>query len=82
MPTDTTLTLISAAALISLGAISGVLYHSHIKELQQANDALIDININLIKENDSLRYCVPKSGGRAVISYVSGRLFCEVHNHA
>ena len=79
---DIKLNLITASALISIGAICGMAYHSHITELQRNNDALMDINRDLIQENDSLRYCVPKKGGRAVVTYVSGRLFCEVHNVA
>ena len=80
MQTDIKLNLITAAGLIALGVLAGVLYGSHIKELQRNNDALMDISNSLRQENDTLRYCVPNTGGRAVITYVSGRLFCEVHN--
>ena len=80
MQTDIKLNLITAAGLIAVGVFAGVLYDSHAKELQRNNDALMDISNALRQENDTLRYCVPKTGGRAVITYVSGRLFCEVHN--
>lgn len=79
---DIKLNLITAAFLLSIGALSGVVYKSHITDLQRTNDELMDINSDLIKENESLRYCVPDRGGRAVISYVNNRLFCEVHNVA
>lgn len=80
--TDTQLTLITAAALISIGAVLSIAADSHITSLQRNNYDLIGINSSLIKENDTLRYCAPKPGGRALISYVNGRLFCEVHNVA
>lgn len=82
MQTDIKLNLITAAALISIGAFAGVAYHSHITELQRNNYELMDINRELRQENDTLRYCVPKKDGRAVVTYVSGRLFCEIHNVA
>ena len=80
MQTDIKLNLITAAGLIAVGVFAGVLYDSHAKDLQRDNDALMDISNALRQENDTLRYCVPRTGGRAVITYVSGRLFCEVHN--
>lgn len=82
MPIDIKLNLITAAAIISIGAALGIYAHSHIIELQHNNNALMDINRDLMQENDSLRYCVPKKGGRAIITYVNNRLFCEVHTKA
>lgn len=80
MQTDIKLNLITAAALISIGTLCAIAADSHITSLQRDNYDLIDINASLIKENDNMRYCAPKIGGRAVISYINGRLFCEVHN--
>lgn len=82
MPLDIKLNLITATALISIGAALGIYADSHIRELQRNTESLMNINRDLMKENDSLRYCVPKKGGRAVITYVNNRLFCEVHNRA
>ena len=65
MQTDIKLTLITAAALISIGAALGIAADSHIIELQHNNNELMDINRDLMQENDTLRYCVPKRGGRA-----------------
>lgn len=80
MQTDIKLSLISGAFLIYVGIILGIYADSHIKELQQENVELMRLNYDLIQENDSLRYCVPtKIKGRAVVSYVNSRLFCEVH---
>lgn len=82
MQIDIKLNLITAAGLIAVGVFAGVMYGSHIKELQRNNDALMNINRDLMQENDTLRYCVPKVGGRAVVTYVNNNLFCEVHSHA
>lgn len=82
MQTDIKLNLITASALISVGVISGIYANSHITELQRNNYELMDINRELRQENDTLRYCVPKKDGRAVVTYVNNRLFCEIHNVA
>lgn len=83
MDSDIKLTLICAVLFISIGIFIGSMAHSHIKELQHENIELMQINYELEKENDSLRYCVPTTiKGRAVVSYVNGNLFCEVHNKA
>lgn len=74
--------LITASLLISIGVVAGIAADSHIRELQRENIELMNINRDLMQENDSLRYCVPKKGGRAVITYVNNRLFCEVHSVA
>lgn len=72
--------LITAALLIGIGIISGIYADSYITELQSENVELMKINYDLVQENDSLRYCVPGKSGKAIITYVSGKLFCEVHN--
>lgn len=80
MPIDIKLNLITSTALISIGAALGIYADSHIRDLQLTNNSLMNINRDLMQENDSLRYCVPGKSGKAVITYVSGKLFCEVHN--
>lgn len=79
MQTDIKLSLISGAFLICVGIMFGIYADSYIKELQQENVELMHINYELIQENDTLRYCVPGKKGRAVVTYVNDRLFCEVH---
>lgn len=74
--------LITASLLISIGVVAGIAADSHMQELQRDNVELMNINRDLMQENDTLRYCVPKTGGRAVITYVNDRLFCEVHTKA
>lgn len=80
MQLDIKLNLITSTALISIGAALGIYADSHISDLQSHNVELMKINYDLVKENDALRYCVPRKNGKAVVTYVNDRLFCEVHS--
>lgn len=53
---------------------------SHLAELQRQNDELMRVNMMLLDENKNLRWCVPRKAGKAVITMVNDRPFCEVHN--
>lgn len=74
--------LITASLLIGVGIVAGIAADSHISDLQSHNVELMRINYELTQENDTLRYCVPGKSGRAVVTYVTDRLFCEVHEKA
>lgn len=78
--TDMQENVITAMLLLSIGAVIAVFVKDHTFELMRQNHELISINTSLIKENKSLRYCVPKRDGKAVITIVNGRPFCEIHN--
>jgi hypothetical protein len=79
--TDIKLTLITGGGLPAIGVLVGVLFTSYVKELKEENYLLYDVNRELLKDNETLRYCVPKPGGRAVITYTStGHPFCEMHS--
>lgn len=78
---DVKLTLISATGLIATGVAIGVAFTSYVKALKEENYLLYDINSELLRDNETLRYCLPKPGGKAIITYTSaGRPFCEMHN--
>lgn len=77
---DIRLNIITAACLFTIGICGGIYFDSYVKELQLGNEKLLRMNWELMRENESLRTCAPKDGGRAVISHVRGRLFCEVYN--
>ena len=82
MLTDTQKTIIHAIALITTGALLAIAAHDYTHKLQRQNDELMRINTQLITENNNLRWCVPRRNGRAVITIINHRPFCEVHNVA
>lgn len=72
--------IITASLLIGVGIVAGIYADSHIRDLQSDNVELMRVNYELTQENDTLRYCVPGKNGKAVVTYVNDRLFCEVHS--
>lgn len=82
MLTDTKKHLINASILTIIGALIAIALHDYTLELQRQNDELMRINMQLLNENNNLRWCVPRANGRAVITIINKRPFCEVHNVA
>jgi hypothetical protein len=78
--TETQKHLIHAAVLTLIGALIAIALHDYTLELQRQNDELMRLNMQLLNENNNLRWCVPRSNGRAVITIINNRPFCEVHN--
>lgn len=49
--------------------------------LVEKNSRLEAENAQLKQENEVALHCNPKKKTKAILSYVNGRLFCEVHKN-